>query len=449
MLLVAARTVWAHAPMDGKACRACHEDKHFGELKQDCAGCHGVDAWTPAHFDHATAKYKLEGKHVATPCKGCHASKTSFVVGGTACLDCHQSPHPPEKRDCEQCHTAGNWNAWKVATHSMPLAGAHARTACSGCHPGIQESGPAPKPRGGQCRDCHDDVHAGQFKKTCDGCHTVEAWRGPQPHQLPLTGAHAIACAKCHPQTALRNGEQVTRYALGYRACKDCHANPHPKLRADCAGCHAATTWAVTDGAKMDHDTTGFALRGAHMNTKCGACHATSARPKSACESCHRDPHQGRKDGACAECHSTVAWHDTQTLDRHRMTRMPLTGKHALIDCSACHKRQAERTWRDTPADCWACHGPAAKALPSHMAYGRACAKCHNTISWLGAIEPIDRSEHPQFAIATGAHAATPCAGCHVAQRVVRCDGCHTTHPTQVSKATSACLSCHPRGARR
>jgi hypothetical protein len=436
--------VWAHAPTDGKPCRDCHEDKHFGEFKQDCAGCHELAAWSPAHFDHATAAYKLEGKHVATPCRGCHASKTSFVVGGTACLDCHQSPHGADKQGaCETCHTANNWGAWKIASHSYPLTGAHANTACAGCHPG------SAKAKGTACKDCHADVHAGQFVKRCDGCHTTASFRAPQPHALPLTGAHQIACAKCHPQTTLRNGDQVTRYALGYRACKDCHASPHPKIKADCAGCHAATTWAVSDGAKLDHDPTGFPLRGQHATTKCSACHATSARPETACESCHKDPHAGRMDGACAECHTAVAWHDTETLTRHRQTRLPLTGAHATLDCSACHKRQAERTWRDAPADCWSCHADDSRALPSHATYGRGCAKCHNTITWAGAVDTADRTEHPQFEIARGAHATTACAGCHVAQRVVRCDGCHATHPTPVSKATSACLGCHPRGARR
>ena len=36
-----------------------------------------------------------------------------------------------------------------------------------------------------------------------------------------------LSCDKCHPNTTLRNGRMAVRWRLGYRQCKDCHANPH------------------------------------------------------------------------------------------------------------------------------------------------------------------------------------------------------------------------------
>lgn len=458
------RTASAHAPVT-KPCSECHEDKHHGEFKVDCAGCHGVDAWSPSTFgvaQHAKlTKYALDGKHVATPCSGCHPGakpRLSFIVGGTACLDCHQGPHGADRGDCERCHTTGAWQAWKADHRSWPLTGGHTRTACASCHPGLTATDPPAKFRGiaKACTACHDDAHAGQFApaRDCARCHTTESFRGPFDHKrFPIEGAHAsLACAKCHPTVALRGGDRAVRYKLGFSACRDCHANPHPKAKSDCSGCHAQTSWAVTGTAQMpDHDRTGFALRGAHATASCADCHAKTARPASTCESCHRDPHAGRMDGACAECHTPVAWSDTQTLEQHRRTRMPLTGKHALIACNACHKRQAERQWADLSTDCYACHQGKYHALATHAAYPRTCARCHSTIAWLPALDlDATRTTHDaRFAISVGAHATVACKGCHVDRMTVRCDGCHATHPTAVPKVTSACLRCHPRGVRR
>ncbi len=461
MLLLAARTAWAHAPVT-KPCSECHEDKHHAEFKQECGACHVLDAWAPSTFgiaQHAQTKYALDGKHVATPCVGCHPARTSFLVGGTACLDCHQGPHGPDRSsDCERCHTTGAWAAWKVEHGTWPLTGGHTRTACASCHPGRTAADPPAKFRGiaTACASCHDDVHAGQFapQRACDRCHSTESFREKFDHKrFPLEGAHQpLACARCHPTVELRGGDKAVRYKLGFSACKDCHANPHPKTSGDCNGCHAAASWAVTANAKVDHDKLGFALRGAHATTSCAGCHAKTSRPESTCESCHRDPHAGHMDGGCAECHTAVAWSDTKTLEQHRRTRMPLTGKHALIACIACHKQQEQRAYTNLPVDCYACHEAKYHALPTHADYPRECARCHTTIAWSPALDLDDetRTKHDaRFAISVGAHAAVACKGCHVDRVTVRCDGCHTTHPTQVAKATSACLRCHPRGARR
>jgi hypothetical protein len=279
---------------------------------------------------------------------------------------------------------------------------------------------------------------------------------------------------------------------LPYFQCKDCHADPHPKGAsggADCKGCHAATSWKAIDpkgGAGFDHDKTGFVLKQAHAKASCTQCHGakrqvvgggTSAgggkSTNQTCQNCHPDPHMGRMAGQCFECHTAVAWQDTQMFEQHRRTRMPLTGKHAVIECGACHRRQGERPFRDLPSDCWGCHAPEYKALPTHTgadggdAYSRQCQECHVTISWAGAVDPGDvdrkfrqRTEHDRvFSLTSGSHVAVSCDGCHVDRkrmRVTRCDGCHPTEalrtqhkqPVQASPVAS-CLSCHPRGARR
>lgn len=245
----------------------------------------------------------------------------------------------------------------------------------------------------------------------------------------------------------------------------------------DCSACHSPESWRlsqVAGGSHFDHGRTGFALRGAHTQIDCTGCHAGQARPQASCAACHRDPHGGRNDGTCAECHQATAWSDTAALDRHRRTRMPLTGRHALIDCTACHRRTGERAWSDVPADCYACHRAeyhAASLHPVHdgsagsAPFSRDCGQCHVTSAFAPAIDPAltlrsaaRATDHVQFALTTGSHRALACTACHADPRragSVRCDGCHqdtalrAQHHAPVPRAASACLRCHPRGAAR
>ncbi|MGN6106174.1 MAG: cytochrome c3 family protein, partial [Kofleriaceae bacterium] len=166
----------------------------------------------------------------------------------------------------------------------------------------------------------------------------------------------------------------------------------------DCSTCHTPAGWGLGAGAGasgFDHDRTGFPLRGAHVQRTCASCPTGAAKPLPRCESCHRDPHQGRNDGGCAECHTTTAWADTGALERHRRTRMPLTGAHATLDCVACHRRQGERTWSDVPRDCIGCHQKDYHRADVHPVHdGRAggaplprdCGQCHRTTAWSPAV---------------------------------------------------------------
>ena len=254
----------------------------------------------------------------------------------------------------------------------------------------------------------------------------------------------------------------------------------------DCSACHTIDGWklAATAGTSgFDHDRTGFPLRAAHAQTACGGCHTSQARPAQACEGCHKDPHAGRMDGACFECHTPTAWADTAALEQHRRTRMPLTGKHALITCVACHKRQTERTYTALPTDCYACHRAEyhlttthpnhdGTADPNAPLFSRDCAQCHQTIAWKpafanpaglpGVMTPATAragAHDAAFRLSSGSHRDAECASCHAdprRPRVVRCDGCHQElalrrqHPhAPVPRTAGTCLRCHPAGAAR
>ena len=249
----------------------------------------------------------------------------------------------------------------------------------------------------------------------------------------------------------------------------------------DCSACHTVEGWKLSPKAGQsgfDHDRTGFPLRGQHTRTTCSGCH-TGKQPANTCEGCHRDPHEGRHDEPCAECHTAVAWSDTKTFEQHRRTRMPLTGKHALIECTGCHTRQAGRTWSDVPVDCYGCHRnefhdpnvhPVHDGSTGEPMFSRDCGQCHRTIAWTPAVvvdpnmlarQSIARSGRHDafFVLSSGSHSTAPCTGCHVDARrtkQVRCDGCHDglgllKQHRGLARATSAtaCLRCHPRGATR
>jgi len=238
------------------ACTACHADTHKGEFAATgggaCAQCHTVAGFAPTTFgvaEHGKTKFALDGKHVATPCGSCHPGarpRVAFTVARQACADCHANPHGEQfaremaAGGCARCHTAFDWHQARIDHSTWPLAGAHARTACTACH-GAQQQGAQPAAYRGiprECEGCHDDLHAGQFRQTqpvkpCKTCHGPESFKiaatfDHSTTRYPLEGKHRpLACERCHPSEPLRSGATAVRWRLGYVQCKDCHANPH------------------------------------------------------------------------------------------------------------------------------------------------------------------------------------------------------------------------------
>ncbi|MET0342814.1 MAG: hypothetical protein ABW252_17535 [Polyangiales bacterium] len=239
-------------------CASCHADVHRGTLAEhgDCATCHNPLGFAPSLVEptvHARFGFALEGNHAATACSGCHkqlaAPRLAWSLPEERCQDCHQNPHGTqfarEMKDdgCAHCHQPSGWRMPRFEHTTWPLTGAHASAACSGCHePSARDRDAlavtsyrgAPR----ACAGCHDDVHAGQFQssapeRSCESCHQTAAFALPsfdhaETARYPLEGAHAEAsCASCHPSVTLKNGDQATRYRLGYQKCSDCHADPH------------------------------------------------------------------------------------------------------------------------------------------------------------------------------------------------------------------------------
>lgn len=248
----------------------------------------------------------------------------------------------------------------------------------------------------------------------------------------------------------------------------------------DCSACHTTDGWGLDDdaarGGGFDHAVTGFPLLGQHAVTACSGCHQGGMKLSQACDRCHRDPHARRLGDSCAECHTAAAWSDTRTLARHRRSRMPLTGRHAVIECAACHRRQDARGYAATPTDCYACHAADYRRdiHPDHAGgaggepFPRQCGRCHTTSAWSPAVivaaqvatrQSALGGHDARFVISRGAHRGAACRDCHPSQarpRLVACAGCHTRgrlvaqhRRARLDLAAAACLRCHPGGRPR
>jgi hypothetical protein len=235
--------------------------------------------------------------------------------------------------------------------------------------------------------------------------------------------------------------------------------NPHGDLKEPCAFCHTANGWKeIRVNAKFDHAKYGFPLNGAHR-TNCLSCH-TTLRFESAdvrCASCHQDPHLGEMGADCTRCHSARSFIDRAPMVRaHQLTRFPLIGAHAILECESCHASQAQGhlQFKGTRAACDACHMADYQATrnPDHQAGGfpLQCMQCHGTVTW-----NTDRFDHDRTGFPlTGAHRSTTCASCHgdgvYAGKSTACVSCHqadyngTTDPNHVGAGfPTQCQTCH------
>ncbi len=437
-------------PVPYKDCASCHADPHKGRFTVKCSECHvtrGFDIVDKREFNHGLTRYPLKGEHVAVSCAACHGKDMSRKTPSFAtCGSCHADAHNGEAKlagretDCASCHKVEGFApaTFTIAQHretKYPLEGKHATVACAACHGARPAPNAAVKsasattlagralavrfhPSFARCADCHEDVHGGQVARStpnaaCETCHVVAGF-SPSTYsrasharlKLPLEGKHAtIACAACHG---------ATRPGL----------SPWP--------------------ASMQRGKAGVVL----------------ALPDASCTSCHVDPHAGRYPGAvgapngCATCHDATSFvPSTVNIAAHAKYALPLEGAHAAVPCVACHQELGRSASRSSLVQ----GGSALAALPFSAKRGTTCSSCHDTphgtqfasradqgkcdaCHVVASFVPATRFDHDRgtsFSL-KGAHAAVPCAKCHVREtlpngssRVVyrplssKCESCH------------------------
>lgn len=403
----------------GATCKSCHTE-HEG-LEFDIVK---FDATT---FDHALTDYPLMGAHKTTECAECHKPDKKYREAPSGCYACHKEEEPHKGNlgtDCKSCHNESDWKKvdFDHSTTDFPLIGKHKEATCKACHiDEVYEDLPS------KCIDCHeeDDTHEGSFGADCESCHTPENWTQisfdhGRKTGFSLTGGHAdIECAACHTKTLFEPKLKTD--------CVSCHRKDDShkgRNGPDCADCHVTTSWTAT---KFDHDTgTKFPLRGAHASVDCESCHlepVTKSLPGTECNDCHRedDPHEGSQGENCAECHNEISWTQDTRFD-HDLSRFPLLGEHASVECESCH---TTKRFSDAPLECVACHEEDDK---HEGALGDDCGACHNPNAWNLWI--FNHDTQTEFTL-TGAHENLACAACHRPGR------------RKASDQSSECIACH------
>lgn len=156
--------------------------------------------------------------------------------------------------------------------------------------------------------------------------------------------------------------------------------------------------------------------------------HGLSGLGDAKCSTCHED-HLGRD--------ANVMKFSKETFD-HELTDYPLEGRHATVECGACHKQ--EKKYREASSVCHDCH----EGDDIHKGkLGEKCQDCHKPSGWKK--QDFDHDE-TDFKL-RGKHEDVACNSCHPAQRYedtpTRCVDCHVLSDVHAGRYGKKCEDCH------
>lgn len=201
----------------------------------------------------------------------------------------------------------------------------------------------------------------------------------------------------------------------------------------------------------------------------CTKCHGGHSEPMTqTCNACHKEIawlqahdrglHARDARGDCGTCHpehagrnfNLIRWKEGSAARfAHTRTGWPLEGKHAGLQCEACHKPAFEKgpaatlapkpgrvTWVGLEQTCTTCHTDVHRG-----ALGATCARCHDERAW----KPAPRFDHDSTDYPlTGKHADVACDKCHATARLVtRRDGAGKPIPVFKPVPHRDCVDCH------
>lgn len=179
-----------------------------------------------------------------------------------------------------------------------------------------------------------------------------------------------------------------------------------------------------------------------------------------------QSPHGAELRINCAACHSSEGWeidadfwskseltkpNTTGSSEtprfQHSQTNFELDGRHAQVDCRACHE---SLVFKEISSDCISCHTDL-----HQQTVGIDCARCHNSSNWL--VDNITALHIENGFPLFGQHATANCTDCHHSETALRfdrigndCVNCHldnysaTTMPDHKSAGYSTdCVACH------
>ena len=475
-------------------CVSCHTDVHQQTAGQDCSRCHNSANWlvdnvTELHQDNG---FPLLGAHAAADCFDCHKSESQlrFDRLGNDCFNCHaedfRSAKNPDheaagySKNCAECHDPGRfgWGSGSFNHGFFPLTKGHEIEDCAKCHlNGDYTNTPS------DCIACHQADFQGAsqpnhvqlaFGTDCRACHTTDPGWMPanfKDHDglyFPIySGEHEgewNACTDCH----------TNPNDYGEFTCLTCHTNPgtdkdHQGVQGyvyqseACLACHPNG-----DELIFDHNTTQFALTGAHTGVSCVDCHGSGfeGTPMN-CDACHLTAFQEAADPdhqalgfpqQCDACHTTAPDWNPAKMPNHD-AYYPLKGAHAQIadDCAACH----QGSYTNTPNTCIGCHQQDFDGTvdPNHKAlnFSTDCTSCHNESAWSPSTFDHDAQHFPIY---SGKHEGewAACTDCHTNPAnyaEFTCITCHGNPETDnahngvagYSYNSPSCLACHPTGS--
>ncbi len=209
--------------------------------------------------------------------------------------------------------------------------------------------------------------------------------------------------------------------------------SPHGAgLKIRCDVCHTQEGWKFNSANnKFDHSKTNFPLAGQHNAVNCRQCHKdlNFSNAQTNCNSCHLDVHQQTVGQECQRCHTPETWIVKNISEIHRVSRFPLQGQHALVDCYQCHSSASLLRFDPLGIECKDCHAKnfITTTNPPHVSskFPVDCFLCHTDKSWQPA--KFDHNTNTGFPLKNG----------HIG---VECIKCHTNGYTSVSKE---CVNCH------
>ena len=455
----------ASSEVKGKDCFECHSEHHGREFD--------MVRFDEENFDHLWTGYELTGEHLKIDCRECHQPdfitneeirtiEGTFLGLSTDCIDCHEDVHQTTLgSDCAACHSTKAFAPAEYFEHdqtNFALVGAHIEVDCIECHAVETRNGEDFQVFAGipfnDCIACHEDVHQGNLKGTCQSCHNEWAFDNHQTlsrynHNLtnfPLKGAHnKISCAACHDLNLSPTQLFQTELGIDVNDCIACHEDVHDgKFGTNCVECHNEQSFVGSfNEESFNHSLTSFPLEGKHNGVDCKACHTNNLidpLPFQKCTDCHEDFHDGIFVDAtfriqdCADCHIVQGFEEVNyTVEQHNQTDFALTGAHLATPCLFCHIPEGSDEWvfRNIGETCVDCHDNVHQnEIDAQFFPNEDCTVCHTTDNWRES-----NFDHSLTAFnLEGQHQQVDCRECHLDEDT----------NTRIFAGTSTnCLSCH------
>jgi hypothetical protein len=262
----------------------------------------------------------------------------------------------------------------------------------------------------------------------------------------------ADRCVQCHADVAAElqdpstlHGDQLMKKPG--KPCRSCHPD------------HRGPNAPLTDMSMVDisHDAFGYSLAAHQHQTDgspfaCNTCHVNgySIFDQTVCTVCHEQikadfmqAHLQAYGENCLACHDGIDTYG-HNFD-HSKVAFQLTGKHASLDCGACHTdARSIADMKATPQDCYSCH---AKDDAHQGQFGTDCGTCHTTNGWLPATFDHSLTKFPL----TGAHTSLACSLCHAnavfTNLPTDCYSCHAKDDAHNGQFGTDCGTCHSTNA--